>query len=82
MGTEVWGRRCADGGVGTEVCCLMRRRPPESHLKLRSHLQIPPTHVMLLLYQTGLLELIRVMGEFRKVVDTVNVDEPWLTPSE
>ena len=35
----------------------MRRRPPESHLKLRSHLQIPPTHDMLLLYQTGLLEL-------------------------
>ena len=27
-------------------------------------------------------ELIRVMGEFRKVVDTVNVDEPWLTLSE
>ena len=29
----------------------------------------------------GLSELIRVMTEFRELVGTVNVDEPWLTPN-
>ena len=63
--------------------CLGKLSPPpplDQHLTL-----VPPPSLSLLPHfcrQVGLTELIRVMGKFRELVDTVDVKRPWLTPGE